>query len=401
VGSEWITGVAVAAADVVWYAVAIDAAIEYTLLGLASCGLLSPQTLGQWSLGAIAVKTPVFLCTALFWIFVTGMASILRLGGVIVALMRVYAPVALLLLTVTALWSLPGVGEYRAADAFRMTRGSGVADPVSSTGSMVHLVLGFLAMAGVLSVDWGAAARWSRDVVLGGLAGMVLAGSSAAILSLVIAAGAVGRLRVADRLAEATGAGPPVLSFRWALWHGIGGVPGGIILILFGLVALAPACWCSGRYSRRLALHWPGIRRFHWTWIGGGMALLLIATTWADRVDVIAEVMGLVFAPVLGAMAGDFLRQRGGWAGLRHGVNLPGVSGWAAGLAIWSASRIGGDVHRTVWSWLPPAPVAGFLTAVLVYWLLAGMGLERPSIALGAVDGGHAPAETTTGPEGT
>src|SRR5262249_54483909 len=37
-GSEWITGVAIGVATVVWYAVAIDSAIEYTLLGLASCG---------------------------------------------------------------------------------------------------------------------------------------------------------------------------------------------------------------------------------------------------------------------------------------------------------------------------------------------------------------------------
>src|SRR5262249_33854927 len=83
-GSEWITGVAIGVATVVWYAVAIDSAIEYTLLGLASCGLVSPQVLGRWNLGPITLKSPVFLCTAVFWIFITGMVSILRLAGVIV-----------------------------------------------------------------------------------------------------------------------------------------------------------------------------------------------------------------------------------------------------------------------------------------------------------------------------
>jgi hypothetical protein len=139
------------------------------------------------------------------------------------------------------------------------------------------------------------------------------------------------------------------------------------------------------------------------------MAWLLITTAWADRGDVIAEGMGLVFAPALGAMAGDCLRQRGGWAGIRHGVNLPGVVGWAAGLALSSASRTWGNVPGTVWGWLPPAPIAGFLTAALVYWLLAGVGLERPSIVLRAVDSALAPAGGpypdspvgTTGPEGT
>jgi hypothetical protein len=230
-------------------------------------------------------------------------------------------------------------------------------------------------------------------VVLGGLTGLVLAASSAAILALVIVAGAMGRLRATDRLGEATGATPPVLSVRWAVWHGIGGVPAGVILILFGLVALAPACWCCGRFARRLAIHWPGIHRVHWTWIGGAIAWLMIATSWADRVEVIAAATGLVFAPALGAMAGDFLRQRGGWAGLRAGLNPPGVLGWAAGLAVSSAWRMTAELSPMVRGWLPPAPIAGFLTAGLVYAMAAAMGLERPSIALRAIDSELAPAE--------
>jgi hypothetical protein len=251
---------------------------------------------------------------------------------------------------------------------------------------MVLLVLGVLALVGLLSVDWGAASRWRRDVVLGGLTGLVLAASSAAILSLVIVAGAVGRLRAADHLGGAMGACPPLLSFRWAVWHGIGGVPAGVILILFGLVALAPACWCSWRYSRRLAIHWPRVHRIHWTWIGGATAWLLIATSWASRVDRIAEAMGLVFAPAIGAMAGDFLRQRGAWAGLRDGLNPPGLIGWATGLALSSAASTAANSSLVLRAWLPPAPIAGFLTAVIVYWLVAGMGRERPSIALGEID---------------
>src|SRR5262249_548859 len=192
----------------------------HRLLPPRARGLRPLQALAVWARGPIAVKAPLFLCPAGFWIFITGMASLLRLAGVIVALMRVYAPVALLLLTVTALWSLPGVGEYRAADAILLAQGTAAADPAGSTGSMVLLVLGGLALVGLLSVDWGAASRWGQDVVLGGLTGLVLAASSAAILSLVIVAGAVGRLRAADHLGEAMGARPPLLSFRWAVWHG-------------------------------------------------------------------------------------------------------------------------------------------------------------------------------------
>ena len=52
VGSEWITGVAVGVANIVWYAVAIDYAVDSTLLGLQSCGLIDPrqlQRMGPWS----------------------------------------------------------------------------------------------------------------------------------------------------------------------------------------------------------------------------------------------------------------------------------------------------------------------------------------------------------------
>ena len=40
------------------------------------------------------------------------MASLLRLTGVIAALMKVYAPFALALLTITAIWLLPGLSAF-------------------------------------------------------------------------------------------------------------------------------------------------------------------------------------------------------------------------------------------------------------------------------------------------
>ena len=42
-GSEWITGVAIAVANIVWYAVAINYAIDTTLLGLHACDLIAPE----------------------------------------------------------------------------------------------------------------------------------------------------------------------------------------------------------------------------------------------------------------------------------------------------------------------------------------------------------------------
>jgi hypothetical protein len=381
-GSEWIAGLGVGVAEIVWFAVAIDWAIASTFLGLAACGLMNPATLGRWDLGPMALRTPIFLATAVFWIFITGMAALLRLAGVIAALMRVFAPVAALLLAAAAFWLLPGAPDFRAEDVRVLVGRSGSAGQGGANASIVPTVLGYFAMAGLLGVDWGAGARRSRDVVLGGLAGIVLAASATASLALLAVVGAVGRLRLTDRLRETTAVDPPPLSFRWAVVHGIGGYPAGIILILFGLAALAPACWCSWLFLRRFVTRWPTLRRLGWMWAGGAVAWLLVATSWAGRIEAIARAMGLVFAPAVGAMAGDWLRQRGGWAGLRDRVNPPGVLAWAAGLALGMAA----DFAAPVRDWLPPAPIAGLLGAAVVYWLLAALGLERPSIPVSAFD---------------
>ena len=86
-----------------------------------------------------------------------------------------------------------------------------------------------------MSVEWGAASSRRRDVVIGGLAGVVLAGSWTALMSLLVVAGAVGRLHAAHPVDVATATPTPVLSFRWAVANGVGGAAAAVILILFGL----------------------------------------------------------------------------------------------------------------------------------------------------------------------
>jgi len=381
-GSEWMTGVATAVARIVWYAVAIDFAVDSILLGLRACGLISPLVLAGWRLGPIEVKSPVYLCTALFWVFITGMASLLRLTGVIVALMRIYAPVALLLLTAVALWLLPSLGSYRLEDAVQIAENTGFYHRWREHDSAMPMILGFFAMAGLLSVDWGAAVRGRRDLVLGGLTAIVLAASWTAGMGLVIVAGAVARLAHQGAWFVASGDDPFALSFRWAVFHGIGGVPAALILILFGLAALAPACYSVWVYGQKLSIHWPRLRRSRWTWIGGAVAFVLAATSCVNRLELVFSAMGDLFAPAVGAIAGDWLRQRGGWSGLRPGVNRTGVIAWGAGFGValvLELDRVGS--HGST-EWRQPTAIYAFVTSLVVYWLLARLGRERPAIAL-------------------
>ncbi len=333
-GSEWITGIGIGAAQLVWFAVAIDYGVESTFAGLMTRGMVPPEVLSRWQLGPLSLRSPVFLATAAFWIFITSSASLLRLVAVVAALMRVYAPVALLLLTATALWMVPSLIDYRVEDAVAVARASGFADVGAPGDSALPLFTGFFAMLGLLSVDWGAASARRRDLTVGGLVGIVLAGAWTAIMALLVVAGAVGRARVADPALMETIADPPPLSFRWGVVHGIGGYPASLILILFGLAALAPACYSTWVFSHRFAAHWPRIRRLRWTWIGDGIALFLIALSWSSWLSTIDRAMGLLFAPAVGAMTGDFLNQRGRWTGVRRGLNLAGILAWSAGMAL-------------------------------------------------------------------
>ena len=57
-GSDWLTGVGLAAAEIVWYAVAIDYAIQATFLGLVTCGWIPPGVLANWQVGPALLATP-------------------------------------------------------------------------------------------------------------------------------------------------------------------------------------------------------------------------------------------------------------------------------------------------------------------------------------------------------
>ena len=375
VGSEWITGVAVSVATIVWYAVAIDYAVDSTLLGLQSCGLIAADSLHSRDFGPIVVKSPVYLCTAVFWIYITGTAGLWKLPGVVVALMRVYAPVALLLLTVVALSMLPKVGSSSLENAAMIVEKTGFAGGWRRHDSVLQLMTGFFAMAGLASVDWGARAKRRRDVVLGGLTGIVLAASWTAILSLLVVAGAVAQIRNEDTWSWSDD--PFRLTFRWAVFYGIGGVTGGAILILFGLAALAPACYSTWVYGTKLSTHWPRLGQSGWTWIGGAIAFVLGATSYASQIEWTFSLMGDVFAPAIGAIVGDWLRSRGVWAGLRPGVNASGIVAWGAGLCVALVLEVNSAYNPGSSPWWQSTAISGFVAAVVVSWVWATLVGER------------------------
>jgi hypothetical protein len=244
---------------------------------------------------------------------------------------------------------------------------------------VVQLVFGGFALSGLLSVEWGMTAAHRRDVRIGGWISIVLAGSWCVDMALLTVHRAI---RNVGSAATDTSILCVPRSFHWAIFEGIGGVIGGAILMLFGLVTLAPACTAALICSRRLKARWPALRRSAWTWLAGLLVFVLVATSWASRIEPIFGLMGAFFASVAGAMVSDALRQRLAWKGLRQGIHAPGVFAWLTGLAVGLVPLCGSVLGWAGATRFQPAAVFAFFTAAAVYQALAALGLESPYFAV-------------------
>ncbi len=377
-GSEWITGVGLGLGALACYAVSIAMAIKLIMLGLLSCGLVDARVFQPWSLGPLVLENPVVLLTAGFWIYIITVVCRLRIAGVIFALMQVYTPVALLLLGGTALLASTGLPTFAAAQeslarfdpALRLQ-----AEPCQAR--LFQLIFGGFAISGLMGVEWGMAVTRRHDVRIGGWIGIILAGSFCAVMALFTVAGALGQ-STPGMLPAAEDVPALPLSFHWAVFVGIGGIKGGAILSLFGVSTLAPGCYSAWTFSRRLSMHWPAIGLVPWARIGGVLAFVLIATSWAGRLEEIFNLMGAIFASAIGALVADALRQKGQWRGVRRGWNPAGLLAWGLGMAVGLVPVVGALGDWSAARRFQPAALYAFLTSAALYLALAALGLERP-----------------------
>lgn len=231
-----------------------------------------------------------------------------------------------------------------------------------------------------MSVDWGAAVGNRRDVRIGGWLGIILAGSFSVTMALLTVAGAVGQMPRGVDLGNALPTLP--LSFHWAVFTGIGGIKASVILCLFGVATLAPACYSAWSIRERISEHWPVLRRSVWTRIAGVLAFVLVATTLAERIEEIFHLLGAVFAPAAGALVADAVRQKGQWLGMRRGWNPAGLSAWVLGMAVGLVPVIGNRIDWSAAERFQPAALFAFLTSAVLYWIFAAVGLEVPRVGV-------------------
>jgi hypothetical protein len=302
--------------------------------------------------------------------------------SVIIALMKCYTTIAILLLTAVAALMLPRFLDFQSADVAAIVSATSTADPSVAGRVVIDRILGFFVIAGLLSVDWGTTARNKSDVIKGGLTGIVAVGTWTACMSLVIVTGAAaGMARNGLTGTEPTG-GPIPLSFRWALYHGIGGPVGGAILILFALASLAPACYLADLFLTRL--NSPSRQKqsgFRARW-GGLAALALVAFGYSRSIASIEFLSGFLFAPVAGAILAGILTDGVRTLRVRSGWNSPGIlavlSGWLVQSVVYSFDP--GALPTAIA--LVPHTLIGFFTAAATYSVASRAGLLTPAIAL-------------------
>ena len=394
-GAVVVPGLLLGVACVVWFAITIDYATQYTLGGLAACGFLDPTQLASTPRAGLAVPKPLFLIVAATWAMASAVVGTLAVR-LVAAVMSAYIIFPAIALAAAVVWAIPSVSAGP-IETVPFTRGGGQA-----LAAMLQLVFAYLACLGLASADWGAATKSERDVRDGGLGGLMLAVPILAILALLVVAGSLGRAapRIAGDGGEPIGPGArPAIArmvpkpaaaqaeavdptLRNAFAWGIGGRLGGAGLFVLALGLLGPSCSNPYLVARQFHAAFPRVPRWGWSIVAALAAWSMIATGATRHVETLFGLVGGLAAPAVGAMASDFARSRGVWPGPRRGVSLAGFTAWVTGVIAAYAVARWGDLSLTT-RYLPSS-IVGFAASFFTYTGLAAARLERATIAIGS-----------------
>lgn len=363
-GATWVPGLLQAICAVVWLSVATHYATSLCLRGLERIQLLDPRYLQPLNAGRGATPGLLYLITALFWCYAAAFVG-RYLVRVIAALMNVFPILPALLMGVSTLLALNALRVPDPAAGFRSNPAAGMNAGPTAALVVVHMVFGFFATSGLSAADWGAAVRGEKDVRIGGWVGVALASWVVSTLAILTAAGAAAKVGASA-----------AMRYTSALEILARSKPAGVMLLTFGLAALAPACYAAFVFSVRLHEIWPRVRRTHWTVLGSGAAWLILSAGLVVRTLDVFTVVGGVVAPAAGALSADYVRSRGVWPGPRVGYNLPGLVAWFVGSLVGLAPLLGSMLGVVRLTNLQPAAVLAYLTAFVVYLAAAGLGAE-------------------------
>ena len=266
--------------------------------------------------------------------------------------------------------TLGGVGSFDPQKLIAAQTPAGtVPAGLGSMGVMalsISFVAGFFATAGAAGVDFGTGSRDAKDVQMGGLVGIAVAGIVSAGAAILIAAGAFGQSGQADL-------NPASPAFMGRV---VGSDSAGIVMgVLLAVAAFPSACFSSFIAANSFKTVLPKVNPFISVGVGAAVSILLAVTGWAGKAGSVFTVIGASFGPICGAMLVDYYLSGQKWVGPRQGWNLAGWISWAIGFVVGIAPLVGiGNV--------PAAPLMAFIVGAVVYFVLAKAGLQPPAVPM-------------------
>ncbi|OHB76911.1 MAG: hypothetical protein A2W31_11770 [Planctomycetes bacterium RBG_16_64_10] len=345
-GGYFLPGIFMGLLQIGWYSVATYYAAQLVLRGVGQAHLATSPfgTGGQFS--------AVFALTAVVWGYV--FAFLGAKGIDYVARIATCFPLVIIAMLV--------IGALSAA-------GSSRADTIPGDGTMtvpgflliVQMVIGFFATAGAVGADFCANNRNTRDVWLGGIVGIWLAIALAGGLALITVVGAVGK-------------DPNMTDYTYsAALPVVNPTLGKVMLLLFAIGSMAPACFCSFIIGNSLSTMLGSARtRVPLTLGGATIGIVLAALGVAGNLAPFFALIGASFGPVVGAMIADYWLSGCKWPGPREGVSIPGYAAWVIGFAV--------GVLNHPWIGVLPGwhttSIYSLIMGFVVYVVLAKAGLE-------------------------
>jgi cytosine permease len=245
--------------------------------------------------------------------------------------------------------------------------------PVTGFLNMISIVIGFFASGGAAGADFGMNNGNRRDIVLGGIFGIILGTLFAGGVAILSVAGYLGR-----------NAGPPSYDYTAAI-ASVGALAP-VMFFLFAAASLVPTCFSSFIASNSFNTMVPRIPRSVSTFAALTVSIVLAITGLADNLIGFFGIVAASFGPICGAMTADYLYEGGRWSGPRLGINWCGCIAWAVGFVIGVPNLVPGLPAALVKADNPSCLYA-YAAGFLVYLLLAKLGLRPPVLTEVAVAG--------------
>ena len=313
---------------------------------------------------AVGVKVVAILWAAL--------AAFVGLKGIqYVAKIATFLPlIPIAILVILLAKTLGGMGSFDSqklvvAATAAGAKGTGL-DFLGVIALSMSFVIGFFATAGAAGVDFGTNSKDEKDVQMGGLVGIALAGIVSAGAAILIAAGAFG-------LTGNYGMNPADPKFMGGIMGSQGaGVAMGVLL---AIAAFPSACFSAFIAANSFKTTLPTVNPFISVGIGTVVSIILAVTGWAGRAGAVFTVIGASFGPICGAMLVDYVLAGKRWAGPRKGWNMAGWVSWAVGFIVGIAPLVG--IAN-----IPAAPLVAFIVGAVLYFVLAKAGLQPPVVAM-------------------